>query len=147
PELVIVLHNMEKSKQLEEFALSMLSNSSCSISTKVWLVQNSIDSEAGLEKAARMNLMPSVSIAAFRKISDEHKKASILVSMFASNGPENLIAIGHSVVSSISSPKLLWDICQAKGIPKELKPYVESRIESLSRPTPTCINIIIRKDW
>ena len=123
---------MNKEIDLEQRAMDALSDQACDAATKRWLVLMNVNSQANLRAAAMMNSMPSVSMAAFSKISDEEEKASILIRMFSSQDRSNLVSIGYEVVSGMRNMSLLWDIFQAQGVPKELKPHIERRIELLA---------------
>ena len=122
---------MRKDINLEQRAMDALSDKECDAAMKRWLVLMNVNSPANLRTAAMMNSMPSVSMAAFSKISDEREKASILIMMFSCPDKSNLISIGYEVISGMHNITLLWDIFQAQGVPKELKPHIERRIELL----------------
>ena len=123
---------MNKEIDLEQRAMAALSDPACDAATKRWLVLMNVNSQANLRAAAMMNSMPSVSMAAFSKISDEGEKASILIRMFSSQDRSNLVSIGYEIISGMRNMPLLWDIFQVQGVPKELKPHIERRIELLA---------------
>ena len=124
--------NIKFGKSLEDWAMGDLSDPLCDVGTKKWLVECNINSQENLVKAAMMNSLPSVSIAAFSKMRDEQLKASTIISMFSNGDGHNMVLIGYSVIRSMGSTKLLWDILQAKGTPRELKQHIEIRIGELS---------------
>ena len=123
---------MQKEADLEKRAMEALADPACDAATKRWLVLMNVNSHASLIAAAKMNRLPSVSMAAFSKIRDERARASILIEMFSSEDRSNLISIGYEVIGGIESKTLLWDIFQSPAVPKELKSIIEARIGQLS---------------
>ncbi len=123
---------MRKEINLERRAMDAMSDQTCDAATKRWLVMMNVNSPQNLRAVAAMNSMPSVSMAAFSKIREDSEKASILIGMFSSSDRSNLVSIGYEVISGMKNTSMLWDIFQAPGVPKELKPHIERRIGLLA---------------
>ena len=109
-------------------AVKYILDSNFSLNHRLWLLANSKLTREELVEIAMRNEFPSLSINAFSLMGDEVLKANTLIRMFSSGKQENMCAITHASIKSISSKKLLWDVYMHQSTPGYAKQYIEDLI-------------------
>ncbi len=125
--LSIQYQSMDKIKILNNATYEILDGSN-SISNRLWILTNSKLPESDVELIAMHTEFPTLSCAAFSMIENKHRISYILKRIFDAESKSNLEIITHEAIKGIASKEILWDLYVYKNTPRNLKPYIEDRI-------------------